>query len=726
MALATGPTVRDDWKALMVALANIIGRRRLPLIYQTEAAECGLACLAMIATWHGNRIDLATLRLKHAISLKGATLAELIGIAADLQLTPRALRLDIQELSQLKLPAILHWDMNHFVVLREKRRSAVVIHDPARGERIVKLDEFSKHFTGIALELTPTAGFEVKQRRPRLRLSDLLGPTRGVVRGLSQVLALSLALQIVMLASPWFLQIVVDHVLLAADIDLLAVLGVGFGLLVILRAGIASLRSWMVEYISVNLSFQVLANLFRHLITLPMDFFLKRHIGDIVSRFTSVNVIQRTLTTTFVEALVDGVLVIITLAVMLLYAPLLTAVAVGAAIIYGLIRRMAFRRQREATEEQIVFGARKDSHLLETIRGTQSIRLFAREAQRHNSWQNLLTDTLNADVRVAKQNIAFDAASQVLFGIEYVAIVWLGTYAVIGSDMSVGMLLAFIAYRNSFSSAAGTLVNRVIEYRMLGLHLERVSDIALTKPDENSFVTNNPNASSEVHGHLVLDNVSFRYSGSESYVVERVNLEALPGESVAITGPSGCGKTTLMRIMLGLLRPTNGRVLIDGLDINRNGRPIRNAVTSVMQDNHLFAGSIAQNISFFDEQPSRDRIFQSAALAAIHDEIIAMPMGYETLVGDMGTSLSGGQKQRILLARALYQQPKLLFLDEATSHLDKDCEDLVNLAISRLGITRIIIAHREETLRSVDRVIRLAKRNSSPARKRESMETSGA
>lgn len=560
---------------------NFSGRRRLPMIHQAEAAECGLASLAMVASWHGRRIDLASLRSRHAISLKGATLAHIMRIAVALDLAPRAVRLDIAHLPQLKCPAILHWDMNHFVVLRGVHGRTVIIHDPARGERRLTIDELSRHFTGVALELMPTTDFHARDERRRLRLRELLGEVQGLRRIVMQILALSFSLQVFAIVAPWFLQLVVDNALLSADTGLLKVLGIGFGLLVLIQAATSALRAWMIQYLGTNLSFQMLNNLFHHLLRLPMDFFIKRHVGDVVSRFGSADTIQRTLTTSFIEAIVDGAMIAVTLIVMFVYNPSLAGVALSAAVLYAIGRWSYYRPLREAMEEQIVRAARKDSSLLESIRGTQSLRLFNREAQRQGIWQNLLADALNAGIRVSRLQIGFNALNGVLFGIENIAVIWLGALAIMDGGFSVGMLFAFMAYKRNFTSGAAGLIEKLVEYRMLDLHLERVGDIALTEPEAHGPEIEAVGA--EVTGHVSVEDVSFRYAETEPCLLENVNFEVQPGESVALVGPSGCGKTTLLKIMLGLLAPTSGRVLVDGVDIHRTGaRRFREAVGSVI------------------------------------------------------------------------------------------------------------------------------------------------
>jgi len=685
--------------------------RRVPLILQTEAAECGHACVAMVAGYHGHRIDLATLRERHSVSLKGSTLADLMQLASGLGLAARAVRLEMQHVGELRLPCVLHWDFNHFVVLGRVRAGSVTVHDPATGAREVSLAEFSKHFTGVALELAPAANFRPASERRSVPLRSLLGTLPPLRSALTQVLALALVLQAFSLIAPFYLQWVVDEAIVSQDRDLVSVLGAGFLLLAMLYTAVTALRAWLLMVIGTNLNLQLMSNLFRHLVRLPMVWFEKRHIGDVVSRFESLNTIQRTLTTSALEALIDGVMAIGTAAMMFMYSARLACVGLVAALLYALLRLALYRPFRLATEEQIVRGARQHSHFLESVRGMQCIKLFAREDQRAAAWQNLVVDQFNASIRTQRLGLLYQGLNGALFGIENVVTVWLGARLVLdmsgGAGLSVGMLFAFVAYKTQFVQRVAALVEKGLEMRMLALHTERVADIALATPEPRDDARA-PGAA-PVRGSIELIDVSFRYADNEPLLIDKVNLRIEAGESLAIVGQSGSGKTTLMKLMLGLLQPTSGHIEIDGVPLARLGLArYRNAVASVMQDDQLFAGSIADNVCFFDPRPERERIEACARMAAVHDDVAAMAMQYNTFVGDMGTVFSGGQKQRILLARALYREPRILFLDEATSHLDVVRERSVNEAVKKLDLTRVIVAHRSETIASADRVIKLA------------------
>ncbi len=676
--------------------------KRLPVFLQTEAAECGLASLGMIACFHGHRIDLAGLRRRFTVSLKGATLAYLMQVAGRLHLAPRPLRLELDELPQLRAPCILHWDLNHFVVLRSVDARAAVVHDPAFGVRRMPLAEVSRHFTGIALELSPTSEFHPADDRRPVHLRDLLGPVVGLKRSLSQVFILALALQAIAVVSPFYMQWAIDGAVVSADRDLLTVLGLGFLMLAVIQVALSLLRSWVVLYLSTTLNLQWLANVFSHLLKLPVSWFEKRHLGDVVSRFGAVNNIQRTLTSSFVEALIDGAMTIATFAMMVVYSATLTAVAACAVALYGTMRWLFYDPLRRATEEHIVHTAKQQSHFLETVRGVQSIKLFGRQEERRSRWLNLVVDAVNADLATQKLGLGFRSANGLVFGVERVAIVWLGATLILDSAFSVGMLFAFMAYKDQFSARVAGLIDKVIELRMLNLQGERLADIVLTAPEEQS----SPLPVDAIDASLEVRALSFRYSDMEPFVLLNCAFAVAPSESVAIVGPSGGGKTTLLKLMLGLLAPTDGKILAGGIDIQKLGIDrYRKLVGTVMQDDQLFAGSIADNVSFFDPSPDQAAVEHFARVAAVHDDIVAMPMGYNTLIGDMGAALSGGQKQRILLARALYKRPRILFLDEATSALDVQKERAVNDSIRSLNLTRIIIAHRPETIASAERVI---------------------
>jgi ATP-binding cassette subfamily B protein RaxB len=668
----------------------------------------------MIADFYGLKLELTEVRRRFSSSLKGASLQNLISHANQLNFSSRPLRLELEEMVQLQMPCILHWDLNHFVVLKKAGRRHITILDPAVGERKVPMAEVSVHFTGVALELVPNADFVPADMRKRVELSDLSGKILGFKHSLFQIFAVAIVLELFAIGSPLLNQLVVDDAIATHDIDLLLVVVLGFGLLLVIQTFLGLARSWMVMSLGQSLSLQWASNVFAHMVKLPIEYFEKRHLGDVVSRFGAVGSIQQTLTTSVLEAVLDGIMGLAALGMMLLYSWKLAAVVCAAVLVYGLLRWVAYAPFRNAAAERLVISARENTHFLETLRAISPLKLFGREQERRARWQNLLVEVQNRDVRTAKLNIAFSSANTFVFGIENLLVFWLGGQMVLQTGSSaagaaapftIGMLFAFISYKGQFTSRVSALINYAVEIRMLSLHAERLGDIVLSAPEVHDIADN---SLSHLPPSIELRGVSFRYGDGEPWILKDAHLRIEAGEHLAIVGPSGCGKSTLLKVLLGLRIPQEGEVLYGGIPVRQLGLSnVRRCIGTVLQDDVLLAGSIADNISFFDVQHDEARVQACAALAAIHEDIVAMPMGYHTLVGDMGASLSGGQKQRVLLARALYKQPRVLALDEATSHLDLANEQRVAQALAQMQLTRILIAHRPETIAHAQRVVQV-------------------
>lgn len=680
-------------------------RRQLPLVMQTESAECALACLAMIARYHGHDIDLASLRRRFSTSLKGVDLNRVIEIAHGLGFEARPLRAELEYLPEAQLPCILHWDLNHFVVLNQVTRRGADIYDPARGRYYMPLAEASKHFTGVVLELTPGMDFSPVEEKQRISLRALTGRISGLTRVLIQVVGLAFAIEVLALVMPFQMQWILDQVLLSADKSLLVVLTMGFLIVMGLSAALSLARAWVISWLGATLNAQWITNLFSHLLRLPLDYFEKRHMGDILSRFSSVQSIQNTITGSFVEALLDGVMGSLTLVILCLYSLSLTLVVVVAFLLYSLLRWAMYRTLWRINEEQLIYGARQQSELMESVRGIQAIKLANKQSERKARLANATLEAAKRTMRSQRITLAFGVINQNLFGAQRIALIAMGAYLAIQSKFSAGMLVAYVAYADQFATKIASLVDKVVDFHMLRLHAERIADIALAQPEQHAqSVYSGP----KPEPCIEIKNLSFRYAKGEPWVLYRLNLTIHAGESIAIIGPSGCGKSTLAKLLVGLLEPSEGQIEIGGIDIRKYGLDnYRKLVGAVMQDDTLFAGSIADNITLFDSSADIGEVVSAATMAEIHQEIMAMPMAYESTVGDMGSALSGGQKQRIVLARALYRNPTLLVLDEATSHLDQSRESIINERVKNLKIIRIIIAHRKETIASADKVFSL-------------------
>lgn len=694
----------------LVAALNFGYRRRLPMLLQSETAECGLACLGMMSAYFGQCFDMFELRRDFTVSSKGAALKDLMRIATQLRMESRAVKLPLDDLKHLRMPCLLHWNMAHFVVLKRVDANAIVIHDPACGIKRLPLGDAADAFSGVALELWPSPGFSPRAAPARVSLRALIGHIGGLLRSVAQIVILALALELFAIVGPFYMQWIVDDVIVSADRSLLTTLTLAFALLLVMQQLFAAARAWALMYLGSTLNIQWQANVFAHLLSLPAQYFEKRHLGDVVSRFGAVNAIQQTLTATFFSAVLDGLMTVASLGMMFLFCAPLACFSLGAMTLYGVGRRLSYRSLRHATETQVMHAARQQSHFLESMRGIRTVKLFERQALRQGGWLNLLVQQINAGLKVQKLHLLYGQANGLVFGAANLLTVWWGATRVLDGAFSVGVLFTFIAYKGQFEGRVSKLIDQFFELKMLQVHGERLADIVLTPPEPSGAGSTGTDCTDVLPSgyELRVAGVRYRYASQEPSTLDGIDLAIAEGESVAIVGASGCGKTTLINLMLGVLPPTEGRILIGGQALDQFGlRRYRGIVGTVMQDDALFAGSIGENISFFDPHADERWIAECAGLAQLHDDIVAMPMGYRTLVGDMGTVLSGGQKQRLLLARALYKRPRLLFLDEATSHLDVARERAVNQAIRSLDLTRIVVAHRAETIACAERIVLL-------------------
>lgn len=684
---------------------NLAGRQRLELFRQSEAAECGLACLAMVASFHGHKTSLSTLRRRFNVSMKGQTLKTLIDIGAAIGLSARPVRCELKELQGLQKPAILHWEANHFVVLEKVVGQRVIVFDPAVGVLNLTWPEVSRKFTGVALELSPSPTFRPQQERARLKFSSLVRIPPDAMRGLLQSICLSLVIELVLLATPLYTQLAIDNGVVKGDQSLLSMLAVTFLMVLTFKVVTTAVRGFTLQFIAHSLSFEMQARVFHHMLRLPLEWFHKRHVGDIQSRFRSILPIQAFIANGAIAALFDGVLSSLVLVLMLVYSAPLTLIAVSAVLLYLLLRTASIHLQRRLAGDAIMTQAQEQTRFLESVRAIETIKGSAAETLRESQQRNAIAASINAMIRSGNITIAFNGVAALLDGVADIAIVYLGARAIIGGDMTIGMLGAFLAYKAQFGARMTSLVEQFISWRMLSIDLDRLSDIALTPPEPR---IDGGGAEDTISGRIVCRNLSFAYGFGEPPVLTQTQLDVSPGDYVAILGPSGGGKTTLVKLLIGLYRPSEGEVLIDGRPLDHwNVKSLRRQIALVGQDDVLFSGSIAENIALFDEAIDMEWVAACAKAARIHDEIIDTPMGYETLVGDMGSSLSGGQKQRVMIARALYRRPRILILDEGTSHLDIANERAVNEALSELNITRIVVAHRPETIRAASRRVLL-------------------
>ncbi|EBA1300470.1 peptidase domain-containing ABC transporter, partial [Salmonella enterica] len=680
----------------MINQLDMRWRRRVPVIHQTETSECGLACLAMICGHFGKNIDLISLRRKFNLSSRGANLTGINSIAEQLGMVTRALSLELDELGALKTPCILHWDFSHFVVLVSVKRNRYVLHDPARGRRNVGLEEMTRYFTGVALEVWPGSEFSAETTQNRIHLRSLINCIYGIKSTLAKIFCLSVVIEAINLIIPVGTQLVMDHAIPAGDRGLLTLISAGLMFFILLRAATGMLRAWSSLVMGTLINVQWQSGLFNHLLRLPLAYFERRKLGDIQSRFGSLDTLRATFTTSVVGAIMDSIMVVGVFVMMLLYGGYLTWIVLGFTTVYVLVRLVTYSYYRQISEETLVRGARASSYFMETLYGIATVKIQGMAERRGTHWLNLKIDAINSGIKLTKMDLFFGGINTFVAACDQVAILWLGTSLVIDNQMTIGMFVAFGSFRGQFSDRVASLTNFLLQLRMVSLHNERIADIALHEKEEKKPELDIVADMSPVS--LETTDLSYRYDSQSAPVFSGLYLSVTPGESVAITGTSGAGKTTLMKVLCGLFEPDTGKVLVNGTDIRQLGiNNYHRMIACVMQDDRLFSGSIRENICGFSEEMDETWMIECARASYIHDVIIKMPMGYETLIGELGEGLSGGQKQRIFIARALYRRPCILFMDEATSSLDTDSERFVNVAIKNMNITRIIIAHRETT-----------------------------
>jgi len=714
---------------------RILASRAVPLILQNEASECGLACIAMIASYYGHHISLRELRERASLGTKGATLGTLCRVANAMNLNGRPVRVELEGIRALTTPCIVHWNMSHFVVLTRISRGGnrFAINDPAKGQVILGREEFSSHFSGVALELSPAPTFFRKGSSPPLSPWRLMGQVIGLRRALVSLLAMALGIEALSVTAPLILQWTVDHAIAAIDYRLLYLLLIGLSLTVIFRIVLEVARTWASLAVTTHLHVQWSTNVLSHLLKLPISYFSSRDLGDVASRFGAITAIYQAVTTKVVEAILDGVMAVITLMLLISYSGIVAGVVTLSILVYALLRWVAYGPFRRVAADQVVLQAKSQSIFLESVRAIQPIRLFGQEVERRIRWQNAAVDAANKNLTAQKMSLGFETTHKVLGGAEDIFVLWLVSTMVMHHYLTVGMLFAVLAYKATLTDNCHSLINKWSDMRMLSIHAERLADILMTSPDPGASVElcqheymNEPGvseSSADISSQpespglkITVSDLGFRYSAVEPWVLAGLDFCIERNESVAFVGPSGCGKSTLIKILLGLLEPTVGGVQVSrGASRKVDLRHFRKCVAAVMQDDQLLSGTIADNIGFFDERLDYGWMRECVRIASIADDIDAMPMKYETYLGDMGNSLSGGQKQRLLLARALYRRPEVLFLDEATSHLDPRTESLIMDNLSTLQVTRIIAAHRDETIRTVDRVIKVGGRKPTKA-----------
>jgi ATP-binding cassette subfamily B protein RaxB len=692
---------------------HLFGPRRLPFVAASELNECGLACLACISEYFDGSFSLTDIRYLAAHSGRGETLLELRDIAEHMGLAARGVRVGLDALALLATPAILHWDMNHFVVLERVTRMGILIMDPAAGRLQVSWSEVNQSFTGVALETKTSAHWRRRSEKlRRVSILDFVGPFGNWKNDIGVIVALSLLLEILVLVAPMQMRLSVDTALQSGDGRLVWVLGLGFCLVILLQASVSIVRAWAIAIFSTRVGYELKDRFVRSLHRKPARFFTTHHSADILSRSHSVDMIQHIVTAQLLQALMDLVMSIAIVVVIFISVPVLALVVST----FGLINLAATGGLRHAAMEVsrrcLRVEAVADSLFLENARAARAIRLFGKESARTSVWRNKFVELINLWLADERLILFSTQAAQLTTGLCNVALISIGTYLVLTKSITLGTMLMVFVFSTFLMERIDNCVNYAMELRRVQTHAERIDEI-ISGSEDTEPSTLRPFLLGPDQGVSVrMRNVWFRYGDASPWLLKGVNLTIQSGESVAIVGPSGSGKTTLMHLLVGLLEPTQGEILINDRDLRTiTSSDYAKVVGAVMQDDMLFQGTVADNISFFDAPVDMARVVEVARRANIAHECEAMPMRYYSLLAEGATDISGGQKQRLFIARALYHAPKILFLDEATSHLDAESETLVNRAITAMEITRVLVAHREGTIAMADRVLEVDPRS---------------
>lgn len=684
--------------------------KSLPVIMQSEVSECGLVCMTMMYCYFGAVVDMVYMRERFSVSTNGLKLSALIKIAGNLGLESKALRFSISNIAKARLPCVLHWDSNHFVVLKSIKRGIYIVHDPIVGVRHLTSELFSQKFSGVVLELMPGIGYKPVIEKRSLKLFDLAQGLPGFFNYVSGMFLFTVLMQLCTLASPYYFQLVIDNVINKNDFKLLNSLVLFFSAVLLLETVITYLRNTLGISLSTKLNIHLSAKMFSHFLRLPMEYFYKRQVGDMVSRFNAMTVVREFLTKGLVQAIMDGMMALITLFVIFSYSFKLSVLVVSIVILYFSVRYFSHGYLQNANYEKISFDAKVDSHLVESITSMQALKIFQKENSRENSWKTVMSSAIEREAHVSKLGLYHDTFKSFVFGGMGILIIYVAALEILSQKFTLGQFFAYATYMSIFALSIQQLVEKLVTLKILGIHLNRLSDVLFSKTEKELRRNRVSNGLAEmdctIEGKIEVKNLSYRYSEDQPYVFQNVSFIIYPGETVAITGSSGAGKTTILKCLMGLLDPSEGEILIDDIPIYLNSK-YREQIAAVMQNDQLINGSVIENIACFNDSIDEEKVFDCMKKACILNDIENLPMGLRTIVSNSTSNLSGGQIQRLFLARALYRNPKILFLDEATSSLDVENELKVSGYIKLLSITRVIVAHRRETLATVDREIKL-------------------
>ncbi|MDY7228266.1 peptidase domain-containing ABC transporter [Hyalangium rubrum] len=681
-------------------------QRRVPVILQQANAECGAACLAMILGYYGRKTSIAELRECVGAGRDGIKANVITRVAREMGLRTRAYSGQPEHFAYITLPALIFWEFKHYVVVERWTPQQVDIVDPAIGRRSLTQEQFDAGFTGVVITFEPGVQFSRKSGDSigtwRTYLQHMLA-VPGLRAGLVQIIAASFLLQVLGLTLPIATKVVVDYLLPARIPDLLTILGWGLVITVVMQVVTSYLRAALLLYLQARLDAQMMLGFFEHMLSLPLAFFQQRSTGDLIMRLKSNSIIREVLTNQTLAAVLDGSLVLVYLSVLFLLAPLFGAAVLVIGAVQAAVPVLTARRVNALLQEEITADSASQGYLVEVLTGMVTLKATGAENHALDRWSNLFFNHLNTSLKRNHLAALINVSTSALGLVAPLALLYLGARFVLEGQLSLGTMLALNTLGIAVLRPLSSLVAVVQQLQFGAAHFARLFDVLSAEPEQ---AARKEASTPRLSGQVELRNVSFRYNPHAPYVLRDISLRIEPGQKIAIVGPTGSGKTTLGLLLLGLHVPTEGEILYDGIPLSDlSYRDVRSQFGVVLQEPSMFSGSIRHNIAFTRPDVPLEEVMRVSRLSAVHDEIMQMPMRYETLISERGTSLSGGQMQRLAIARALLNEPVLLLLDEATSHLDVLTESQIERELARLRCTRMVIAHRLSTVRDADRIL---------------------
>lgn len=691
--------------------------KKIKEIYQAELAECGLASLTMILQYYGKNYSLQKMRDLYLTSLEGVNLEDIINIAEKEGLNALPFNVDLEDVYEIKTPCIAHWDNNHFIVIEKIKKNKITIIDPANGKKEIDLKEFGKHFTGYICEFEKSLNFKVNKSEDvednkKIGIKDFIFGLEGLKNNIFNIFLISICVEFFIMFIPLFNKIVVDYVVIEKNKEVLFGLGIGFIFLALFKIISEFFRNYMILFLTTNLQSLFKYHLIHKLLKIDLSFLQKRGYGGILSKFDSLEEIRTVLANGLIENIVSGLAIIVTGGLMLYLNTFLFSVVIFFIIILFLIKYIVINRIKNKTSDYIEKYSKETGMIIEILKTNEITKGHAEEDKVFKKWYELFTKTVNSKISLDKTNIKIELFEDFIMDIQKIVIVWLGAGLVISGNITIGVLFAFMAYQMLFTQRVYIFIKNIFEFKLLKIHVDRVNDILFQEDEKNIYgVINKKEFNDNISGKIEIRNLYFKYPNKECYLFENLNLTIQSGESVVFVGKSGCGKSTLLKIIAGIIPFEKGDILIDGMNIKDIGlNEYRKKIGLVLQsEEQLYSASVKDNITLFKENVLLEDVYEAAKKACIHDEIIDKRMRYETIIGNFGNSFSGGQIQRLILARALYRKPKILFIDEGTSALDNELEKNIIENLKKEKMTRISVAHREESIKMADRVIDISK-----------------